>query len=123
MSSHAFEDGVLTFPHCERLRLTRENTGLWTFTGRNSMKNHVFVICEGGADHAEDPTAHPRMSNGHYFFSQDPIFPDLTNYVIENRFYQVLNATNVGEFDDVAYFQTHFLTLMSTLEEGPRGDN
>lgn len=65
MSAPEDIDGIgIDFIGCGEIALTRENSGLYTFAGRNAVYDHVFVRCT--------LPRHPRVReavSGHFIFA------------------------------------------------------
>lgn len=75
----------------EPWQMTRRNSALFTYFGRNAVHNHVFLILDEEAPATQ------------YVWSEDGLYKPLSQFIIANHFTQHLNMEHVSRSDKAAH--------------------
>lgn len=84
----------LTIGENREFDATPLNTTLFTYLGRLACYDHVFIQT-GDED--------PRTMIGTYVFNTHPVFPDMTEFMVEHNFPMILNRIEVPDCDVEAW--------------------
>lgn len=87
--------------------LNRLNTTLHTFLGRLAVFNHVYYH----DIHEEE------VQESFYIFQDQPGYPEIAQYMVDNGFTMVLNQSEVSVTDQEAYMRAAMRDLGDTLPE------
>jgi hypothetical protein len=102
------------------VRITRENTRLYTFWGKYAICDHVFVVCLAQhftPDNDDDAPMPENPATGHYIFSFEKDFPAISDMIRRRNFKQALNEEVPDPGDIAAYERASSLHILN-VEQG-----
>lgn len=94
----------------EILEFDRQHAFLYTFMGANACYDHVFVVYDGEDGHA--PSAE-------YIWSDNPVFPEASEYLFDNDFPLCLNGIKPSKQDREVWRWQHGLEEFDQMESFP----
>jgi hypothetical protein len=90
------EDKLVIGLNGEDFEINRRNTSLFTFIGRNAIKNHVFLVLEDNPDGTVEGT--------HIWEEfMEMAYIALENHIIRHDYPQHLNLNDVSQIDEDAF--------------------